>query len=116
MEINNSKNLTAAGYNLLEPSVVQRDYVGTGENNVTLSEYITGIYTTFFAITIAAAVVTLVYYGLTYMISDISKTKANASARLKGVIIGIVIAMLSYLILDVINPDLASLLKLPLSR
>lgn len=101
----------ASGYTLLEPSIVQP--VSPASGQVTdLKTYLQGAYVTMFIVIIASAIVILVYFGITYMLTDIVSKKSEAEARLKKVGWGLAIALLASLTLNLINPDLASCLKI----
>jgi hypothetical protein len=107
MLINQPKNIAAtAGYTLLEPSVIQPNPNSASGTPIGLTAYLNGIYVTFFILTIIGAIVILVWYGIEYMTSDIPGFKGNAKGRITKVFIGIGIALLSYIILQLINPDL----------
>lgn len=107
--LNNNQNLLAqAGYTLLEPSVVQPGPTAT-DQPTTFQAYLQGAYVTMFIVVITTAIVTLVYYGLGYMMSDVSSFKGNAKNRITKVFIGLAIALGSFVLLNEINPDLLKL-------
>jgi len=106
MKISNQTLLAQSaspGYVLLEPSIVPGEEAGQAMN---LEGYLQGAYVTLFVLIIASAVLSLVYYGFTYMTSDIPKNKASARERLDGIVLGLVIALSTVLILNEINPEL----------
>jgi|GEM_PF-1781779 len=100
----------ASGYTLLEPSIVQPDSPASGPTD--LQTYLQGAYVTMFIVVIASAIVVLVWFGITYMLTDIASAKGEAKARLKKVGWGLAIALLASLVLNLINPDLATCLKI----
>lgn len=102
----NSNLLAEAGYTLLEPSVIQPNPSTAKDTPINLSDYLKGAYVTLFAVVITAAIVSLVYYGLTYMLSDVSNLKGEAKSRMTKVFIGIGIALISFILLNEVNPDL----------
>ncbi|OJI08645.1 MAG: hypothetical protein COV08_03680 [Candidatus Vogelbacteria bacterium CG10_big_fil_rev_8_21_14_0_10_49_38] len=95
-------------YVLLEPSIVPAAQKG----EVNLVSYLQGAYVTLFVVIIASAVLSLVYFGFNYMISDIPNNKADALKRFQGVIWGLVIALTTVMILELINPNLIELKSL----
>ncbi len=108
MQTNNSNLLAAtAGYTLLEPSVVQPDPSKASGTPISLSLYLKGAYVTMFIVVIIGAILVMVYYGIGYMMSDVASFKGTAKSRLTKVFIGIGIAILSFILLNQINPDLA---------
>lgn len=115
MLTNNQPQLLAeaTGYTLLEPSIVQPNPASASGTPTNISQYLNGAYITMFIIVIVGAVITLVYYGIGYMMSDVTSFKTDAKRRLWNVFIGIAIALLSFILLNEINPDL---LKIELSR
>ena len=52
------------------------------------------------------AVVVIVFDGLKYMASDVIGKKAEALAGLRGAFFGVIILLLSYVIFNVINPNI----------
>lgn len=109
--INKPKNIVQnkAGYTLLEPSVIQPNPTEASGKPIRLVEYLNGVYVTMFIVTIIGAILVLVWYGIGYMTSDIPNIKFNAKARLFKVFIGIGIALLSFIVLQLINPDLVKI-------
>ena len=98
------------GYVLLEPSVLDPgNLTPTGGTPVTLSDYAQGAYVILFIAVIISAIVMLMYYGIAYMLSDVASFKATAQKRLLNILWGLGIALLSWLILKQINPDLLSI-------
>lgn len=99
----------AGGYTLLEPSILEPGNITPNINKkVTLTEYANGVYIVLFIAIIVSAIIMLIYYGAAYMTSDIAKFKNDAQKRITNIFWGLAIALLSWLILNQINPDLAS--------
>lgn len=110
MSIHKNNNLLAqAGYTLLEPSVIQPDPSTASNQPIGLGDYLKGAYVTLFVVVITVAIVSLVYYGLTYMLSDVSNLKGEAKNRINKVFIGLGIALISFILLNEINPDLLNI-------
>jgi len=103
-----------ANYVLLEPSILEPGELNprNADKPVTFTDYVQGLYVIFFIAVMVSAVIMLVYYGTTYMFSVKTDYKTAAKKRLMNILWGIFIAFLSWLILNQINPDLASGLKL----
>ena len=76
---------------------------------VTLSEYIRYIYLFGLGLVGVAALGALVYGGFTYMLAGAITSKEEAKSWIQGAILGLVLALAAYLILNTINPDLVSL-------
>lgn len=95
----------AAGYQLLEPSVIINDE-GSQPTTYGLREYLETAYLILFVVIICAAVFYLVLGGLEYVLSDIPNIKLDGMSKFKKALLGLAIALLSYLILNIINPDL----------
>ena len=97
------------GYVLLEQSVTVPAGINKASGTpTTLTEYIQSAYVILFIAVMLAAVIALVIYGAQYMFSNVYALKINAKERIMKVAWGVGIALVSWLILDQINPDLAS--------
>ncbi len=77
--------------------------------DVTLKQYIRYIYLLGLGLIGIAALGSLVYGGLMYMLSGTVTSKEEAKSWIKGAISGLVLGMTAYLILNTINPDLLKL-------
>lgn len=109
MPIYKNNNLIAqAGYTLLEPSVIRPNPnpEEAKDTPISLADYLQGAYVALFVVVIVAAIVSLVYYGFTYMLSDVSNLKGEAKSRMTKVFIGLGIALISFVLLNEVNPDL----------
>ncbi|MCR4285696.1 MAG: hypothetical protein NUW00_02245 [Candidatus Kaiserbacteria bacterium] len=83
-----------------------------GLNNqkiASLPEYINKIY--FFTITIGAlyGVVKIAFAGVKYSMSDIITSKESAKEDIKGVLLGLAILLIPFIVLRTINPELTRL-------
>ncbi len=84
-------NLTTAGTPITSPAT-----------------YVQGLYVFAFSIGIVIAVVSGVWAGVEYMLSESVTSKEGAKKRITGVIWGFALLLCSYVILDLINPQLVS--------
>jgi hypothetical protein len=97
------------GYVLLEQSVTVPAGINKASGTpTTLTEYIQSAYVILFIAVMLAAVIALIVYGAQYMFSNVYSLKINAKERIMKVAWGVGIALVSWLMLDQINPDLAS--------
>jgi len=81
----------------------------TNQNTASLPEYINRIY--FFTITIGAmyGVVKIAFAGVKYSMSDIITSKESAKEDIKGVLLGLAILLIPFIVLRTINPELTRL-------
>lgn len=95
------------GYTLLEPDVLG---FGGGEEEAPADflEYINLFYKTLLYVTIALAIIYIVIGGLKYMTSAAGSGKSEGKDTIVKAIQGLAIALLSYLILYTINPELVN--------
>jgi hypothetical protein len=91
-------------YNLLEP-------ISAGAATVkNPGSYIQSIYWYMIGLTIAFSVLMIIVGGLQYSLTWASASnKGEAQSRIENAIIGLVIALMAYLLLYTINPDLVEL-------
>ena len=90
-------------YSLLQP------LPGVGQQVSTFSEYIKNIIPFILSLAAVLAVVMIVIGGIQYAISEAIDSKADARDRITQAIFGLLLALLSYLILWTINPQLVNL-------
>lgn len=81
----------------------------TNQNTASLPDYINRIY--FFTITIGAlyGVVKIAFAGVKYSMSDIITSKESAKEDIKGVLLGLAILLIPFIVLKTINPELTRL-------
>lgn len=104
---------SAGSYVLLEPSILAPSELNPqSAGPTTFTDYIQGVYVVFFIVVMVSAIIMLVYYGTTYMFSVKTDYKAAAKKRLMNIFWGLLIAFLSWLVLNQINPSLAKNLNL----
>lgn len=94
---------SAAGYTLIEPLPAFAD-----NNITTFGQYISGMFKLSIGIAIVLAVFQLSRGGFTYLTTEAFTGKASARQIINNALIGLVIAFLSFLILEFINPDLVN--------
>jgi len=97
------------GYTLLEPSIIIDQDNTQPATGYGLSDYLKTAYMALFFIVIAATIFYLVVGGLEYILSDIPGTKLDGMNKFKKALLGLGIALSSYLILNLINPALLDL-------
>lgn len=102
----------SANYQLLEPSIIidkggvqPGTYAGTGEV-YGLEEYLQTAYIVMFVLVITAVVFWFIIGGLEYILSDLPSVKLGGKAKLIKALLGLAIALSSYLLLNLINPKL----------
>lgn len=74
--------------------------------NTSLVDYFNAAFTLAIAVSGILAVVMIAFEGLRYMASDVIGKKAEALAGLRGALLGLVLLLLSYVIFNVINPNI----------
>lgn len=74
-----------------------------------LGEYLNIFIKVFLSIITAIAVIMIVYGGINYLMSDLANTKEDAKSSIINAILGIIIALSAYIILNTINPKLLNL-------
>lgn len=93
------------GYTLLEPSIII-DQGGTQPAGYGLTEYLETVYLLMFVLIISATVFYFILGGLEYITSDIPGVKLDGKSKIWKALLGLFIALTSYLLLKIINPDL----------
>lgn len=89
-------------YNLLAP-------FGTTKTVSTFSGYLVGAIPFILRMAAVFAVIQIVIGGFQYALSEAMGTKQDAKDRMTQAMIGLVLALTSYLILNTINPNLVNL-------
>lgn len=90
-------------YSLLQP------LPGVGQQVSSFPEYVKKIIPFILSLAAVLAVVMIVIGGIQYAISEAIDSKADARDRITQAIFGLLLALLSYLILYTINPQLVNL-------
>jgi hypothetical protein len=83
--------------------------IGADLNTNNLSSFVSEIYNLGIAIAVVLAVLVIMYSGIEYIITDNSGKKGVSLERVQGALIGLGLALASYLILDIINPQILDL-------
>ncbi|MDP3934986.1 MAG: hypothetical protein Q8Q46_02110 [Candidatus Giovannonibacteria bacterium] len=94
---------TALAYNLLQP------LPGVGQTVDTFPNYIAGIIPFILGLAAVLAVVEIVIGGIEYAVTEAIDSKADAKDRITQAILGLLLALASWLILWTINPALVNL-------
>src|SRR3989338_7018541 len=94
---------TALAYNLLQP------LPGVGQTVDTFPDYITKIIPFILGFAAVLAVVMIVIGGIEYAVTEAIDAKADAKDRITQAILGLLLALISWLILSTINPELVNL-------
>lgn len=87
-------------------SMVNLPYV---DGNQSTEDYVNGLY--ILAISVAAflAVIKIIFAGVKYVMSDIVTSKEDAKTDIRGALIGLMIVLGAWIILNTINPSLTEL-------
>ncbi len=103
----------AVGYQLLEPSAIEGpDVISTTQESLNYASFAVK---TFMGLIVLLSVMMIVIGGVEYMASTIPAVKTKGLSRVYSAIGGLILALASYLILYVINPDLVKF-KLDIAR
>ena len=94
---------TALAYNLLQPLPV------VGQTVESFPDYITKIIPFILGLAAVLAVVEIVIGGIEYAVTEAIDAKADAKDRIRQAILGLLLALASWLILYTINPELINL-------
>src|SRR3989344_5264779 len=79
---------------------------GQLQNTVTPSGYVLNLIKIGIGVASGLAVLAIAYSGIKYMMSDVVTNKSDAVQGIKNALLGLLLAISSYLILYTINPDL----------
>ncbi len=80
-----------------------------GEGGYTTQDFIRILYALSISAAALLAVVKIIFGGVKYMLSDIVTDKAGAKKDIQGALLGLLIVLGAFLILNTINPQLTSL-------
>lgn len=88
-----------------------QDYLLVGDlpfvkDVTTLSGYLSAIFKLGIGIAVTLAIFMIVFGGIKYMISDVPGVKVDAKSDIKNALLGLLLVLSSWLILNTINPDL----------
>ncbi len=82
---------------------------GTLDSNTSLACYINGLYQLAIAVAVSLAILMIVIDGFKYMTSEAVGNKKDALAGIRSALFGLIILLASVLVLNIINPQIASL-------
>ena len=99
----------SGGYTLLEPLPDLTSGGGGTKDNVQFSEYVDYAFKLFIALAAFASVFMIVWGGLQYMSTDAWEGKSAGISKLKNAVLGLLLVLCSYLILQTIDPRLVSI-------
>lgn len=97
--------VAAAGYTLLEPSLVGLQKGAS----VGLIQYLQLAFNTLITVSIILAIAYLVYGGALYILSGIPGQVSKGKGVIENALIGLVLVLASWLILHTVNPNLTTL-------
>lgn len=91
------------------PYVLLQPLPGVGQQVSSFPQYVAGLIPFILSLAAVLAVVMIVIGGIQYAISEAIDQKADARDRITQAIFGLLLALLAYLILYTINPQLVNL-------
>jgi uncharacterized membrane protein YgcG len=97
-------------------SAVEVTLPGLGDSP-TLGQYAAYLFNWIIGLAASLAVISFVVGAIGYLISaDSAEAKSNGKDRMKGAILGLVLTFASFLIIDLINPNLENFTSTPLTQ
>ena len=87
---------------LLQPDIG----VGLGAQESSLGNYLSILFKTLIGLAGGIAVLIIVVSGLQYILSEVPGIKSSSKGRIGEALIGLILALSAWLILNTINPDL----------
>lgn len=98
------------GQAILESTAVQSDQIAPlFDPNSTLAEFFSGIFYTAIAIGAILAVMRLGYAGIVYMTTDLPGMKTSSKGIISNAVLGLLLLLSVWLILNQINPEILNL-------
>jgi len=82
---------------------------GAVDASTSLTDYLNAVFTLSIGIAAILGVVMITFEGLKYMTSDLVGKKQSAVEGIQGAALGLTLLLLSYIILNVINPEILNL-------
>lgn len=96
--------------------LLQPDIIGGGQTQeVSLGHYLSLLFKTLIGLAGGIAVLIIVVSGLQYILSEVPGIKSSSKGRITEALIGLILALSAWLILNTINPDLINF-KLDLTK
>lgn len=107
--------VTENNYQTLSPITAPGGTAMENVNTADFGGYLNSMYRIGIGLCFVLGVIMFTWAGIEYIISEAMDTKTDAKKRINAALIGLAIALASYIILQTINPDLLSLHSLDLS-
>lgn len=82
---------------------------GDGDARAMFAGYLQTMYIWGVSIAVALSIIMIIFGGIQYMTTDSISNKTDGKEKIKGAVVGLILALSSYLILNTINPQLVSL-------
>lgn len=82
---------------------------GEAVDTTSLPSYLNAVYRIGIGICFALGVIMFTWAGIEYIVSESMNTKSDAKKRIAAALTGLAIALVSYILLNTINPDLLKL-------
>ena len=89
-------------YHILEPEIFGDNQKSFGS----LAEFLKNLFTVFLSLTIVIAVLSLIFAGVKYVLSTTPFGKGDGKALIQDALTGLLIALVAWLILNTINPEI----------
>jgi hypothetical protein len=103
---NNMNHLAVLTYQALEPNAFSTFSSTAGADATPLATFLSQAFQFGLAIAAALAVIMIVWGGVEYMLSESLFNKEDGRKKIYNAIIGLLLALVSWLILYIINPDI----------
>jgi hypothetical protein len=84
-------------------------YLETSADERSLGDYVNALYIAAISIAAVLAVLRIIYAGVQYMLTDVVTQKGAAKKTIRNALIGLILIVAAFLILNTINPQLTSL-------
>ncbi len=79
------------------------------ENRERFASYLSNIYIWGVSIAVVLSIIMIILGGIQYMTTDSVSNKSDGKNKIKGAVVGLILALGSWLILNTINPQLVNL-------
>jgi len=103
----NTPSSASGGYQPLSPITGPDGTVLNGSTN--FSGYLQAIYRIGIGLCFVLGVIMFTWAGIEYIVSESMNTKGDAKNRMTNALIGLAIALVSYILLNTINPDILTM-------
>lgn len=85
--------------------------IDPGSDLPSISTFLGTLFPTLVKVIAAIAVLTIAYWGIMYMLSNVAGIKAMGKDRIWNTLLGLLLALSAWLILNIINPDIVGSLN-----